>query len=162
LDDLLGVDPAQINTDRLYRCLDRLLPHKAALERHLATRYGELFGAQFELLLYDLTSTYVEGEASANAQMRRGYSRDHRPDCKVLALVVSPEGFPLAYEVFDGNRTDLTTLDEILQAVEAKYGQAQRVWVLDRGIVSEGNLATLDIHRVGANGEVRISQLVIW
>ncbi len=145
LDDLLGIEPAQVNTDRLYRGLDRLLPEKATLERHLATRYGELFGAQYELLLYDLTSTYVEGEAAANPQMRRGYSRDHRRDCKqvVLALVVNPEGFPLAYEVFDGNRTDVTTLDDILTAVEAKYGQAQRVWVLDRGIVSEKNLATL-------------------
>jgi hypothetical protein len=145
LDDLLDVAPARVNTDRLYRCLDGLLPHKAALEQHLATRYGELFGAQYEVLLYDLTSTYVEGLATANPQMRRGYSRDHRPDCAqvVLALVVSPDGFPLAYEVFDGNRTDVTTLDEILQAVEAKYGQAQRVWVLDRGIVSEKNLATL-------------------
>jgi hypothetical protein len=139
------VDPARVNTDRLYRCLDLLLPHKVALERHLAIRYGELFGVQYELLLYDLTSTYVEGEAAANPQMRRGYSRDHRPDCKqiVLALVVSPEGFPLAYEVFDGNRTDVTTLDDILAAVETKYGHAQRVWVLDRGIVSERNLATL-------------------
>jgi transposase len=145
LDDILGVDAARVNTDRLYRCLDLLLPHKVALERHLAARYGELFGVQYELLLYDLTSTYVEGEAAANPQMRRGYSRDHRPDCKqvVLALVVSPEGFPLAYEVFDGNRTDVTTLDEILTAVEAKYGHAQRVWVLDRGIVSELNLTTL-------------------
>jgi transposase len=145
LDEVLGIDAARGNTDRLYRCLDLLLPHKVALERHLAARYGELFGVQYELLLYDLTSTYVEGEAAGNLQMRRGYSRDHRPDCKqvVLALVVSPEGFPLAYEVFDGNRTDVTTLDEILAAVEAKYGQAQRVWVLDRGIVSERNLATL-------------------
>lgn len=145
LDDILGVDAGRVNTDRLYRCLDLLLAHKAALERHLAARYGELFGVQYELLLYDLTSTYVEGEAAANPQMRRGYSRDHRPDCKqvVLALIVSPEGFPLAYEVFEGNRTDVTTLDDILVAVEAKYGQAQRVWVLDRGIVSERNLATL-------------------
>jgi hypothetical protein len=139
LDDLLGVDGARINTDRLHRCLDLLLPHKDALERHLAMRYGELFGVQYELLLYDLTSTYVEGAAAANPQMRRGYSRDHRPDCVqvVLALVVSPEGFPLAYEVFDRHRTDVTTLDAILEAVEAKYGQAQRVWVLDRGIISE-------------------------
>ena len=145
LDDVVGVDAAQVNTDRLYRCLDLLLPHKAALERHLALRYGELFGAQYELLLYDLTSTYMEGEAAGNPQMRRGYSRDHRPDCKqvVLALVVSPEGFPLASEVFDGNRADVTTLEEIVSAVETQYGRAQRVWVLDRGIVSEKNLALL-------------------
>ena len=145
LDDLVGVDEARVNTDRLYRCLDQLLPHKAALERHLAARYGELFGARYEVLLYDLTSTYVEGAAAGNPRMRRGYSRDHRPDCKqiVLALVVSLEGFPLAYEVFDGNRPDVTTLDEILDVVEAKYGRAQRVWVFDRGIVSERNLDAL-------------------
>jgi lipocalin len=145
LDDLLAVEARRVNTDRLYRCLDRMLPHKAALERHLATRYGELFQVQYEVLLYDLTSTYVEGEAAANPQMRRGYSRDHRPDCKqvVLALVVSPEGFPLAYEVFAGNRADVTTVGDILAAVEAKYGQAQRIWVFDRGIVSEANLAAL-------------------
>ena len=114
-------------------------------EQHLATRCGELCGAQYEGLLYDLTSPYVEGLAAAKPQMRRGYSRDHRPDCVqvVLALVVSPDGFPLAYEVFDGNRTDVTKLDDILQAVEATYGQAQRVWVLDRGIVSEKKLAIL-------------------
>ena len=145
LDDLLRVDAAQVNTDRLYRCLDRLLPHKPALEQHLSARYGELFGAHYEVLLYDLTSTYVEGLAAANPRMQRGYSRDHRPDCKqvVLALVVSPEGFPFAYEVFPGNRTDVTTLDEILAAVEAKYGSARRVWVFDRGLVSERNVACL-------------------
>ena len=145
LDDLVGVDDARVNTDRLYRCLDLLLPQKAALQQHLTARYGELFRAQYEVLLYDLTSTYVEGAAHANPQMRRGYSRDHRPDCKqvVLALIVSPEGFPLAYEVFDGNRPDVTTLDEILDVVEAAYGRAQRVWVFDRGLVSEQNLETL-------------------
>lgn len=145
LDDLVGVAEGRVNTDRLYRCLDLLLPHKAALERHLAARFGELFRAQYEVLLYDLTSTYVEGEARANSRMQRGYSRDHRPDCKqvVLALVVSLEGFPLAYEVFDGQRTDVTTLEEILDVVEAKYGKAHRVWVFDRGIVSEKNLETL-------------------
>lgn len=145
LDDLLAVEAPRVNTDRLYRCLDRMLPYKAALERHLAARYGELFQIRYEVLLYDLTSTYVEGEAAANPQMRRGYSRDHRPDCKqvVLALVVSPEGLPLAYEVFDGNRADVTTVGDILAAVEAKYGQAQRIWVFDRGIVSESNLAAL-------------------
>jgi transposase len=145
LDDLVGVDAARVNTDRLYRCLDLLLPQKAALQQHLTARYGELFRAQYEVLLYDLTSTYVEGEAAGNPQMRRGYSRDHRPDCKqvVLALVVSPEGFPLAYEVFDGNRRDVTTVTEILDVVEAAYGRAQRVWAFDRGLVSEQNLETL-------------------
>lgn len=145
LDDLIGVDAARVNTDRLYRYLDLLLPHRAALQQHLTARYGELFRTQYEVLLYDLTSTYVEGAAESNPQMRRGYSRDHRPDCKqvVLALIVSPEGFPLAYEVFDGNRADVTTVHEILDTVEAAYGLAQRVWVFDRGLVSEPNLATL-------------------
>jgi hypothetical protein len=145
LDDLLGVEAARVNTDRLYRCLDLLLPHKAALEQHLSGRYGELFGAQYEVLLYDLTSTYVEGLARENPRMQRGYSRDHRPDCKqvVLALVVSPAGFPFAYEVFPGNRTDVTTLADILDVVERRYGRAQRVWVFDRGLVRERNLALL-------------------
>src|SRR3970040_1727396 len=145
LDDLLRVDAAQVNTDRLYRCLDRLLPHKPALEQHLSGRYWGLFGAQYEVLLYDLTSTYVEGLAAANPRMQRGYSRDHRPDCKqvVLALVVSPEGFPFAYEVFDGNRPDVTTVEEILDIVEATYGRAQRVWVFDRRVLSEQKLACL-------------------
>src|SRR3990172_5269177 len=141
----VGVDAARVNTDRLYRCLDLLLPHKAALQQHLTARYGELFRAQYEVLLYDLTSTYVEGEAAGNPQMRRGYSRDHRPDCKqvVLALVVSPEGFPFAYEVFDGNRPDVTTVEEILDIVEATYGRAQRGWVFHRRLVSAQNLDTL-------------------
>ena len=145
LDELLGVEAARVNTDRLYRCLDLLLPHKAAVEQHLSARYGELFGAQYAVLLYDLTSTYVEGLATDNPRMQRGYSRDHRPDCKqvVLALVVSPDGFPFAYEVFPGNRTDVTTLADILDVVEAKYGRAERVWVFDRGLVRERNLALL-------------------
>jgi transposase len=145
LDDLLGIDAAQINDTRLYRCLDRLLPHKGALEQHLKQRYGELFAAQFDVLLYDLTSSYVEGAAEKNPMMRRGYSRDHRPDCKqlVIALIVNPEGFPLSYEIFDGNRADVTTLEAMVRLVERKYGRARRVWVFDRGIVSEENLALL-------------------
>ena len=148
LDDLLGIPEAKVNTDRLYRSLDLMLPHKEALEKHLRTKYGELFQANFELLLYDLTSTYFEGEAKANSQAQRGYSRDHRPDSKqvILALVVSEEGFPLAYEVFDGNRSDVTTLEEILSIVERKYGRFKRIWVFDRGIVSEENLETLRKH----------------
>ena len=104
LDDLLGVEEAKINDTRLYRCLDRILPHKTKLERHLKDRYGELFGAEFDVLLYDLTSTYVEGAAEKNPMMRRGYSRDHRPDCEqmVIALIVNSEGFPFSYETFDG------------------------------------------------------------
>src|SRR5713226_7205871 len=115
------------------------------IEQHLKQRYGELFGAEFDVMLYDLTSTYVEGAAEANPMMRRGYSRDHRPDCQqlVLALIVNPEGFPCSYEVFNGNRADVTTLEVILRMVERKYGKARRIWVMDRGIVSEANLAAI-------------------
>lgn len=145
LDDLLGIEEGKINDTRLYRCLDRILPHKTALERHLKQRYGELFGAEFDLLLYDLTSTYVEGAAEKNVMMRRGYSRDHRPDCEqmVIALIVNSEGFPFSYETFDGNRADVSTMETILRMVERKYGKARRIWVMDRGIVSEENLQAI-------------------
>ena len=145
LDDLLGIEEGKINDTRLYRCLDRILPHKTKLERHLKQRYGELFGAEFDVLLYDLTSTYVEGAAEKNPMMRRGYSRDHRPDCKqmVIALIVNSEGFPFSYETFDGNRADVSTMETILRMVERKYGKARRVWVFDRGIVSEENLEAI-------------------
>jgi transposase len=145
LDDLLGIEEGKINDTRLYRCLDQILPHKTALERHLKQRYGELFGAEFDVLLYDLTSTYVEGAAEKNPMMRRGYSRDHRPDCEqmVIALIVNSEGFPFSYETFDGNRADVTTMETILRMVERKYGKARRIWVMDRGIVSEENLAAI-------------------
>ncbi len=145
LDDLLGIGEGKINDSRLYRCLDRLLPHKTKLERHLKERYGELFGAEFDVLLYDLTSTYVEGQAEKDPMLQRGYSRDHRPDCKqvVIALIVNAEGFPLSYETFDGNRTDVTTLETVMRMVERKYGRARRIWVFDRGIVSEANLTAL-------------------
>jgi transposase len=145
LDDLLGVEDGKINDTRLYRCLDHLLPAKTKLERHLKQSYGELFGAEFDVLLYDLTSSYVEGAAEANEMVRRGYSRDHRPDCEqvVLALIVNPDGFPLSYETFNGNRNDATTLEAVMRMVERKYGRARRVWVFDRGVVSEENLAAL-------------------
>lgn len=145
LDDLLGIEEEKLNDTRLYRCLDRILPHKTRLERHLKQRYGELFGAEFDVLLYDLTSTYVEGAAEKNPMMRRGYSRDHRPDCEqmVIALIVNSEGFPFSYETFDGNRADVSTMETILRMVERKYGQARRIWVFDRGIVSEENLAAI-------------------
>src|SRR2546422_1088320 len=145
LDDLLGIAEGKINDTRLYRCLDRLLPQKSKLEQQLRQRYGELFQAEFDVLLYDLTSTYVEGAAAQNPLMQRGYSRDHRPDCKqvVIALIVNEEGFPLSYEVFDGDRAEVTTLEAVLRTVERKYGRARRVWVFDRGVVSEENLATL-------------------
>jgi hypothetical protein len=145
LDDLLGIAEGKINDTRLYRCLDRILPHKTKLERHLKERYGALFGAEFDVLLYDLTSTYVEGAAEHNPMMRRGYSRDHRADCEqmVIALIVNSEGFPFSYETFNGNRADVSTMETILRMVERKYGQARRVWVMDRGIVSEENLAAI-------------------
>jgi transposase len=145
LDDLLGIEEGKINDTRLYRCLDRMLPHKTKLERHLKQRYGELFGAEFDVLLYDLTSTYVEGAAAKNPLLRRGYSRDHRPDCEqmVIALIVNREGFPFSYETFDGNRADVTTMETILRMVERKYGKARRIWVFDRGVVSEQNLAAI-------------------
>jgi transposase len=145
LDDLLGIEEGKINDTRLYRCLDQILPHKTKLERHLKQRYGELFGAEFDVLLYDLTSTYVEGAAEKNPMMRRGYSRDHRPDCEqmVIALIVNSEGFPFSYETFDGNRADVSTMETILRMVERKYGQARRIWVFDRGIVSEENLQAI-------------------
>jgi transposase len=145
LDDLLEIEEGKINDTRLYRCLDRMLPHKTKLERHLKERYGALFGAEFDVLLYDLTSTYVEGAAEKNPMVRRGYSRDHRPDCEqlVIALIVNNEGFPFSYETFDGNRADVSTMETILRMVERKYGKARRIWVFDRGIVSEENLAAI-------------------
>jgi transposase len=145
LDDLLEIEEGKINDTRLYRCLDRILPHKTKLERHLKERYGALFGAEFDVLLYDLTSTYVEGAAENNPMVRRGYSRDHRPDCEqlVIALIVNNEGFPFSYETFDGNRADVSTMETILRMVERKYGKARRIWVFDRGIVSEENLAAI-------------------
>src|SRR5712692_2701730 len=145
LDDLLGIEEGKINDTRLYRCLDQILPHKTKLEGHLKERYGSLFGAEFDVLLYDLTSTYVEGAAEDNPMMRRGYSRDHRPDCEqmVIALIVNSEGFPFSYETFDGNRADVSTVETILRMVERKYGKARRIWIFDRGIVSEENLTAI-------------------
>jgi transposase len=145
LDDLLHIAKGKINDTRLYRCLDRLLPLKSKIEQHLKQRFGELFQAEFDVLLYDLTSTYVEGAAEENPMMRRGYSRDHRPDCEqlVLALMVNPDGFPFSYELFDGNRADVTTVEAILRTVERKHGKARRVWIFDRGVVSEENLVAI-------------------
>ena len=145
LDDLLGLPVERVNDDRLYRALDRLLPHKQALEQHLRRRLGELFALEYDLLLYDVTSTYFEGLAQRNALAQRGYSRDHRPDCKqvCLALVVTREGMPLGYEVFAGNRTDVTTVEEIVETMEGRYGIAQRVWVMDRGMTSAENIEWL-------------------
>ena len=145
LDDLLGVPAERVNDDRLYRALDHLLPHKEALETHLKEPLGALLELDYELLLYDVTSTYFEGQAAGNGLARRGYSRDHRPDCKqvCIGLVVTRDGIPLGYEVFAGNRTDVTTVEEIVTTMERRHGQARRVWVMDRGMVSAENIAWL-------------------
>ncbi len=145
LAELLGVPAAKVNDDRLYRALDQLLPHKRALEKHLKDKLGEIFQLDYDLLLYDVTSTYFEGEAAGNPQAQRGYSRDHRPDCKQvnIALVVSRGGLPLGYEVFAGNRNDVTTVEEIVEAMEEQYGKANRIWVMDRGMVSADNVEFL-------------------
>jgi transposase len=142
LEDLVEVSPDRVNDDRLYRALDILLPHKDALCKHLQDRYGELFGETFDFLFYDITSTYFEGMVSGNAQAKRGYSRDSRPDCPqvCIGLVTSREGLPLAFEVFDGNRADVTTTEEMVLIMESKYGKANRIWVMDRGMVSEENI----------------------
>ena len=149
MDILLGVDFQVAEKDRLYRCLDRLLEHRQDLFVHLQQRWRQLFDAQFDLVLYDLTSTYVEGEAEQNPKAKRGYSRDGRPDCKqvvialVITLVITPEGFPLAYEVMDGNTSDKTTLRGFLDKIEKLYGTARRVWLMDRGIPTEALLAEI-------------------
>ncbi len=145
LDDLLGVPVAEVHTDRLYAGLDRLLPHKEAIEKHLKQRLGDLFDLTYDLLLYDITSTYFEGECLGNPMAQRGHSRDSRPDCKqvCIGLVVTDDGMPQGYEVYDGNTHDSTTVEQIVGAMEAKYGQANRVWVMDRGMVSEANLKFL-------------------
>lgn len=145
LSDLLQLSDRLVNKDRLYRALDQLLRHKAALEAHLSKRVGELFAVDNEVLLYDVTSTYFEGEALANAQARRGYSRDHRPDCKqvCIALVVTFDGFPLGYEVFAGNTHDATTVKSIVETMEARHGTVGKVWIMDRGMASAENLAWL-------------------
>ena len=145
LAELLGIPESKINPQRLYRALDRLLPYKSGLEMFLKERLGQLFDVRYDLLLYDVTSTYFEGEAAANPQARRGYSRDQRGDCKqvCIALVVTREGMPLGYEIFPGNRSDVTTVEEIVETMEDRYGQADRIWVMDRGMVSEENLSFL-------------------
>jgi len=145
LADLLQLGNEEINKDRLYRGLDQLLVHKTALEAHLSKRCGELFAVQNEVLLYDVTSTYFEGQAEANPQAQRGYSRDHRPDCKqvCIALVVTFDGFPLGFEVFAGNTHDSRTLQTIVATMEARHGLLGRVWIADRGMASAANLAWL-------------------
>jgi transposase len=145
LGDMLGVPSEHLDDNRLYRALDVLLPHKETFEKHLKQRYGELFQLDYDLLLYDVTSTYFEGLCPINPQAQRGYSRDHRPDCKqvCIALVVTRDGMPLGYEVFAGNRTDVTTVEEIVETMEARFGVAQRIWVMDRGMTSADNIEWL-------------------
>jgi transposase len=145
LDDLLGVPIEKVHTDRLYGGMDELLPLKEELEKHLRGRVGELFRPNQELLIYDVTSTYFEGQCAANPKAKRGHSRDHRPDCPqvCIGLVVTEDGLPLGYEVFEGNRHDSKTLETIVAAMEKKYGKSQRIWVLDRGMISEPNLQML-------------------
>ena len=145
LEDITGVPLSKINDDRLYRGLDVLGAHKDRLCGHLMERYRDWFGVQFEFLIYDVTSTFFEGQAEENEKAARGYSRDQRSDCKqvCIGLVCSPEGLPLSFEVFAGNRNDVTTVEQIVADMERKYGQANRVWVMDRGMVSERNIAFL-------------------
>lgn len=143
--DLLGIPPQKVNEQRLYRALDKVRVHREALQLFLKNRLGSLFDLEYDLLLYDMTSTYFEGEAKGNPKARRGYSRDHRPDCKqvCIALVVTKDGMPLGYETFAGNRSDVTTLEEIVETMEDRYGRADRIWALDRGMISQENLAFL-------------------
>jgi transposase len=137
-EELLGVPAAKVNDDRLYRALDQILTCKDALQIHLKEQMGRLFGITYDLLLYDVTSTYFEGSCAGNGLAQHGYSRDGRPDCKqvCIGLVVTREGLPLGYEVFAGNRHDSTTVEEIVHKMEARYGRAERIWVMDRGMVS--------------------------
>ena len=145
LEDLLGVATESLYDERLYRALDRLLPHKQAIEQHLVKRLGKLFDLDYDLLIYDITSTYFEGVADPTIA-KRGYSRDHRPDCVQvnIALVVSREGMPLGYEIFAGNITDVTTVKQIVEGMESRFGKVNRVWVMDRGMVSAKNIAWLN------------------
>ena len=142
LPDLLGVAADRVDDNRLYRTLDRLLPHKEQLEVHLKNRMGELFDLEYDLLMYDITSTYFEGQAEVNPLAQRGYSRDNRSDCKqvCIGLVVSRCGMPLGYEVFAGNTVDVTTVEHIVETMEKRYGKSDRIWVMDRGMVSEDNI----------------------
>src|SRR6202795_1498749 len=165
--DLLG-DEALVAKNALYRCLDKLLPHKAALFSHLRARWQDLFAAKFDVLLYDLTSTFFESPpADDEADKRRhGYSRDKRSDCVqvVIALIVTPDGFPLGYEVLPGNTADCTTLRDMLRKIEAQYGKANRIWVMDRGIPTEEVLAEMrnsktPIHYLVGSPRGRLTQL---
>jgi transposase len=164
LDELLGVDFAAVGKDRLYRCLDRLVAHKDALHQHLVDQWRTLFDAKFDILLYDLTSTYFEGQCKQIPKARHGYSRDGRGDCRqvVIALVVTPDGLPLAYEVLAGNTADNTTLKTFLRKIESLYGKANRIWVMDRGVPTEQTLREMraeDIHYLVGTPKSRLGQM---
>jgi hypothetical protein len=145
LGDLLGEDEGVAQSDTLYRCLDKLLTHKKAFFSYLRGRWQDLFGARFEVLLYDLTSTYFESDPPEDGKSKFGYSRDKRFDCVqvVIALIVTPDGFPIAYEVLAGNTADNTTLGDFLERIEEQYGKAERIWIMDRGIPTEEVLARM-------------------
>ena len=145
MDELLNTDYRIAGKDRLYRCLDRILEHKEDLCKHLKSRWEDMFGIEFDVLLYDLTSTYFEGLCELNPKARFGYSRDKRSDCRqvIIALIVTPDGFPIGYEVLPGNTLDKTTLKFFLGKIESMYGKARRVWVMDRGIPTEEVLAQM-------------------
>ena len=151
MDELLGVDFSVADKDRLYRCLDRLVVHKDELFKFLVNRWKTLFDARFDVLLYDLTSTYFEGQCAGIPKAKHGYSRDGRPDCRqvVIALVVTPDGFPLAYEVMPGNTSDRTTLQTFLSKIESMYGRSRRVWLMDRGVPTEEDLERMRSDAVG-------------
>jgi len=168
LGDLLGADGALADIHTLYACHDRLLEHKQALFDHLVRRWRDLFNASFDVLLYDLTSTYFESDPPADEEDKRrhGYSRDHRPDCVqvVIALVVTPEGLPLAYEVLAGNTRDCTTLKDFLERIEGQYGKARRVWCMDRGVPTEEVLAQMraadpPVHYLVGTPKARLTRL---
>ena len=146
LSDLMGISDEDIYDNRLYRALDKLLEHKEDIQKHLKERLGELFHISYDILLYDVTSTYFEGQASRNPQAKQGYSRDSRPDCKqvCIGLVVTKEGIPLGYEIFEGNRHDSTTVETIIEKMESLYGKSDRVWIMDRGMASAENLELLE------------------
>jgi transposase len=154
--DLLGENDSLVQKDKLYRCLDRIVEHKKDFFTYLKSRWHSLFNIKFDVLLYDLTSTYFECDPPGTGKRQFGYSRDKRPDCVqvVIALIVTPEGFPLAYEVMPGNTSDKTTLVDFLKAIENQYGKADRTWVMDRGIPTEEVLTSIK------NGENPISYLV--
>jgi transposase len=166
--DLLGEDYSVVEKNALYRSLDKVLEHKQALFGHLTERWQDLFGAKFDVLLYDLTSTYFESSQPAddNDKRRYGYSRDKRPDCVqvVIGLIVTPDGFPLAYEVLAGNTSDKTTLREFLNKIETQYGKAERIWVMDRGVpteevLSEMRQSTPPVYYLVGTPKGRLSQL---